>query len=247
MHLFLTFFWHYVSLSTKKYWLSHPLPHPHRPDKSLLQGHFCYPWNLEINIKRNSIKCSCWATARSGPHKPVRQSITGSGQPRGVLENVGACCCGHCPWARGPRWVPPDGGLSGGRLQLFQEVVQGWDALFQAFALAHLCHHLTGAAGVVKGVTGQVRKAFLSLLAILWNSAFGWVYLFVSPLPFTSLLFSAICKASSDNYFALLHFFFLGMVLITASCTMSQTSVHSSSGTVSIRSNPLNLFVTSTV
>ena len=155
---------------------------------------------------------------------------------------MGACCCGHCPWARGLCQVPPDGGLSGGRLQLVQEVV-----FFQAFALACLCHHLTGAAGVVKGVTGQVRKAFLSLLAILWNSAFGWVYLFVSPLPFTSLLFSAICKASSDNYFALLHFFFLGMVLITASCTMSQTSVHSSSGTVSIRSYPLNLFVTSTV
>ena len=30
-----------------------------------------------------------------------------------------------------------------------------------------------------------------------------------------------ICKASSDNHFAYLHFFFLGMALITASCTMS--------------------------
>ena len=64
---------------------------------------------------------------------------------------------------------------------------------------------------------------------------------FLSPLPFTSLLFSAICKASSDSHFAFLHFFFLGMVLITFSCTMLRTSVHSSSGTVSIRSNPLNL------
>ena len=43
---------------------------------------------------------------------------------------------------------------------------------------------------------------FLSLLVTLWNSAFRWVYLFFSPLPFTSLLFSAICKASSDNHFA---------------------------------------------
>ena len=33
-------------------------------------------------------------------------------------------------------------------------------------------------------------------------------------------------------HFAFLHLFFLGMVLITASCTMSQTSVHSSSGTL---------------
>ena len=33
--------------------------------------------------------------------------------------------------------------------------------------------------------------------------------------------FSGIFQASSDNQFAFLHFFFLGMVLITASCTMS--------------------------
>ena len=59
-----------------------------------------------------------------------------------------------------------------------------------------------------------LRKAFLSLLAILWNSAFKWVYLSFVHLPFASLLFSAICKAYSDNHFAFLHLFFLGMVLI---------------------------------
>ena len=58
-----------------------------------------------------------------------------------------------------------------------------------------------------------------------WNSAFKWVYLSFSPLPFTSLLFTAICKAFSDNHFASLHFFFLGMVLITAFCSMLWTSV----------------------
>jgi len=56
---------------------------------------------------------------------------------------------------------------------------------------------------------------------------------FFSPLPLASLLFSAICKASTDSHFAFLHFFFLGMVLITASCTVSRTSIHSSSGTLS--------------
>ena len=61
----------------------------------------------------------------------------------------------------------------------------------------------------------SLRKSFLSLLAIRGNSAFKWVYLSFSPLPFTSLLFWAICKASSDNHFAFLHFFFLRMVLIT--------------------------------
>ena len=56
-----------------------------------------------------------------------------------------------------------------------------------------------------------LRKAFLSLLAIF---AFKWVYLSFSPLLFTSLLFTAVYKASSDNHFAFLHFFFLGMVSI---------------------------------
>ena len=44
----------------------------------------------------------------------------------------------------------------------------------------------------------SLRNAVLSIVAI-WNSAFRWVYLSFSPSPFTSLLFSAICKASSDD------------------------------------------------
>ena len=69
--------------------------------------------------------------------------------------------------------------------------------------------------------------------------SFGCI--FPSPLPFTSLLSSAIYKDSSDNHFAFLNFFFFGMILITTSCTMLQTSIHSSSGTLSTRSNPLNI------
>ena len=38
----------------------------------------------------------------------------------------------------------------------------------------------------------SLRKAFLSLLAILWNSAFRCLYLSFSPLLFASLLFTAI-------------------------------------------------------
>ena len=59
------------------------------------------------------------------------------------------------------------------------------------------------------------------------------VHLSFSPLLFASLLFSAVCKASLDNHFTFLHFFFLGMVLIMASCTVLRTSIHSSSGTLS--------------
>ena len=67
----------------------------------------------------------------------------------------------------------------------------------------------------------SLRKAFFALLAILWNSAFRWVYLSFYLLPLGSLLLSAICKTSSDNHFAFLHFFFLRMILINASCTVS--------------------------
>ena len=86
-----------------------------------------------------------------------------------------------------------------------------------------------------------------SSLNILWNSAFRCLYLSFSPLLFASLLFTAICKASSDSHFAFLYFFFFGMVLIPVSCTVLQTSVHSCSGILSTRSSPLNLFVTSNV
>ena len=82
-------------------------------------------------------------------------------------------------------------------------------------------------------------KTFSSLLAILWNSAFKWVYLSFSPLPLASLLFSAICKASSDNHFAILHFFRGGDGFDHCPLYNVRTSIHSSSGTLSIRSNPL--------
>ena len=75
------------------------------------------------------------------------------------------------------------------------------------------------------------RLSYLPLL--FFGTASKWVYLSFSHLPFVSLLFTAICKASSDSHFAFLCFFFLGMVLITASCIMSWTSIHSSSGTLS--------------
>ena len=100
-----------------------------------------------------------------------------------------------------------------------------------------------------------------------WSFPFYWFPLFLcidhwGRLSYLSLLFSA--SLQSVRYIlpfllCLSLFFFsqlfvrphqttilpLGMVLIPASCTVSRTSVHSSSGTLSIRSNPLNLFVTS--
>ena len=92
----------------------------------------------------------------------------------------------------------------------------------------------------------SLKKVFLSLLDILWNSAFSWMYVPLSPLLFASLLSLAIYKSSSDNHFAFLLFFSSGMVLIIVSCTILQSSVQSSSGTLFNRSNPLNLFIIST-
>ena len=90
----------------------------------------------------------------------------------------------------------------------------------------------------------SLRKAFLNLLSILWNSAFKWVYLSFYPLPFTSLVFINICNAPLDNHFAFLHLFSWGW---SWSLPLVQCHIHNSSGTLSIRSNRLNLFLVSTV
>ena len=71
----------------------------------------------------------------------------------------------------------------------------------------------------------SLKKSCLSLLAILWNSAFRCLYLSFSPLLFASPLFTAMCKAYPESHFAFLHFFFKGMVLILVSCTMSRTEM----------------------
>ena len=91
----------------------------------------------------------------------------------------------------------------------------------------------------------SLKKAFLSLLAVLWNSAFNWMYLSLSPLLFASAHSSAICKAASTHHFPFLLFFSFGIVLFTTSCTILWTSVHSSSGTLLGRSSSLNLLIIS--
>ena len=40
------------------------------------------------------------------------------------------------------------------------------------------------------------RINIFQCLDFYWKSAFKWVYLSFSPLPFASLLFTAICEAS---------------------------------------------------
>jgi len=54
------------------------------------------------------------------------------------------------------------------------------------------------------------EEGFLISPTILWNSAFRCLHLSFSPLLFTSLLFTAIWKASPASHFAFIHFFFHG-------------------------------------
>ena len=94
---------------------------------------------------------------------------------------------------------------NGNPLQYFclENPVDGgaWWALSRG---AHRAGHNCSDLAVV--ACRSLRKAFLFLPGILWNSAFRWIYLSFCPLPFTFLLFSAICKASSDNCPGLLSF-----------------------------------------
>ena len=69
----------------------------------------------------------------------------------------------------------------------------------------------------------SLRKAFLSFLAILWNSEFRWIVSFLISFAFCFSFLS-----------------YLWVVLITASCTMLWTSIHSSSGTLSTRASVLH-------
>ena len=69
------------------------------------------------------------------------------------------------------------------------------------------------------------EEGFLISPCIPWNSAFKWVYLSYSPLLLASLLFTAICKASSDSQFAFFAFLFVGDGL-DACLLYSVTNLH---------------------
>ena len=90
------------------------------------------------------------------------------------------------------------------------------------------------------------RLSYLSLLfsGTLHSNEYIFAFLLCHLFLFFYQLFIRLPQKTILPFF---FFFPLDMVLITASCTMFWISVHSSSGTLCIRYNPLNLFVTSTV
>ena len=164
----------------------------------------------------------------------------------------------------GSRWVITPSWLSGSwRSFLYSSSVYSCHLLItSAFVLycAHLCMKCSlGISNFLEAISRLSHSIiFLYFFTLITEEGFLISTCYSSELciqmsisflfsfAFASLLFTAICKASSDNHFAFLHFFSRGMFLISASCALSQTAIHSSSGTLSIRSNPLNLFLTST-
>ena len=73
--------------------------------------------------------------------------------------------------------------------------------------------------------------SYLSLLSLELCIQLVICFLFSFAFSFSSFL--SYLEGLLRQPFGFLHFFFLGMVLITASYTMSWTSIHSSSGTLS--------------
>ena len=113
---------------------------------------------------------------------------------------------------------------------------------------AHLCMKCSfGISNFLEEITSLPHSiVFLCFFALITEEGFLIsrcslelciqmdICLYFSPLPFTSLLFSTICKASSDNHLSFcVSFSPLEMVLIPDSCTMSWRPVHSSWGTLS--------------
>ena len=85
------------------------------------------------------------------------------------------------------------------------------------------------------------RLSCLSLLFFGTLNSNGYLLLFI--LCLSRLLFSQLFeRPPQTTILPFCVFFFLLMVLIPSSCTMSQTSVHSSSGTVAALNSLLSVF-----
>ena len=79
--------------------------------------------------------------------------------------------------------------------------------------------------------TTESNRLFYTSVSLLLSHIQGYRY-HLSKFHIYALVY-CIGKACPESRFAFLHFFSMGMVLLPVSCTMSQTSVHSSSDTLS--------------
>ena len=90
---------------------------------------------------------------------------------------------------------------------------------------------------------GRLSCLFLLFFGTLHSDA----YIFPILLCFSLLFFSQLLVRPPQTAILLFCILLSWGWSSSVSCTMSRTSIHSSSGPLSIGSNPLNLFLTSTV
>ena len=92
------------------------------------------------------------------------------------------------------------------------------------YALTLSLYFCVSTAGFCFMITIRLAQSFFITILLFLMISFFKIFL-------SLFFFFTICKASSDNQFAFLHFFFLRMVLITSYYTRLWTSIHSSSAT----------------
>ena len=136
-------------------------------------------------------------------------SIVHWGRASCLLFGVLVLVAQSCPTLWDPMDCSPPGSSIHG---IFQARVLEWVAI-SFFRESYWPRDQTQ----VSCIAGRFFTSWATREALFWNSVFNWMYLSLFPLLFTSLLFSTICKASSDNHFAVLLFFFFGMVLFATS------------------------------
>ena len=93
----------------------------------------------------------------------------------------------------------------------------------------------------------SLRKTFLSLLAILRNSAFRWVCLSFSPLPYLFFFSQLYVKPPQTTILPFCISFSWGWCWSLPPVQCHEPLSIVLQALLSIRSNPLNLFLTSTV
>ena len=93
----------------------------------------------------------------------------------------------------------------------------------------------------------SLRKAFLSLLAILWNSAFTCVYLSFSPLLFTSLFSQLFVRPLQTAILLFCISFSWGWSTGSLSPVQGHEPPFIVHQALCLSDDPLNLFLTSTV
>lgn len=162
MRLLKNIFWTFEFLNKwggEKCWLSHPLyhPDPHRPNTSLLRGHFCCLGDLKIHVERHGIMCSR-CIARAGPQTPV--GWVGHLCASTVSREVARRRRGSSLWWAVGRHrrcgVPRSRGCGESGLQSVQGVLWGWAAFPQDFAIRLGWLLVSGASGRLspRGETG---------------------------------------------------------------------------------------------